>query len=268
MENSQKFWKYMDLAKFISLLSKEALYFACPSEFYDPLEGYIPKIWAKDYAINNQQQNRELFESLRNHVTSLPPMVDSKNIELIERANQSINDGSNIVENLWEVIREEVISDHGVSCWHKSNDESEAMWKLYSASGQGIAIESTIGQLTDSILDKENLVDIKSVNYFSENNPGKYNGQLDPLFLKRNSFEHEKELRAAISLKTKGKGTFVKCDLYKLISHIHVSPLAEPYFRDVVENICKGKVRSIDKPVTRSTLFDKPNYKLNALLAL
>jgi hypothetical protein len=247
------------------LLSEQALYFACPSEFHDPLEGYPPRIWAEEIAKNMLQNNREFFESLQNHVTSLPPMVDSENLKLIEQANQSINNRSNVVENFWEDIRKEAISKHGVSCWHKSNDESAAKWKLYSASGQGIALESTIGQLRDSILDKEIVVDINSVHYFSENNPGKYNGQHDPLFLKRNFYVHENELRAVIPLKTKGKGTFVKCDLDKLISHVHVSPLVEPYFRDVVEKICKGKVRKINKPVTRSAVLDKPNFRLNAL---
>ena len=33
----------MDLAKFISLLVTESLYFACPSEFDDPFEGYYLK---------------------------------------------------------------------------------------------------------------------------------------------------------------------------------------------------------------------------------
>ena len=45
MENSAqvKIWRYMDLAKFLSLLSNEALYFACPSELDDPYEGFYPK---------------------------------------------------------------------------------------------------------------------------------------------------------------------------------------------------------------------------------
>ena len=43
MDFSQKIWRYMDLAKFISLLSKEALYFSCPADFNDPFEGFIPR---------------------------------------------------------------------------------------------------------------------------------------------------------------------------------------------------------------------------------
>jgi len=33
----------MDLARFISLLVTESLYFACPSEFDDPYEGSLPR---------------------------------------------------------------------------------------------------------------------------------------------------------------------------------------------------------------------------------
>ena len=46
----------------------------------------------------------------------------------------------------------------GVSCWHKSDHESEAMWKLYSASGQAIAIESTVGQLRSSLGSREGVI--------------------------------------------------------------------------------------------------------------
>ena len=49
-------------------------------------------------------------------------------------------------------------SKFGVSCWHESEHESDAMWKLYSASGQGIAIESTIGQLRTCFGNREGLL--------------------------------------------------------------------------------------------------------------
>src|ERR1700694_1250808 len=38
-----RIWKYLDLAKLVSMLSSKALYFAPPSELNDPYEGYLPR---------------------------------------------------------------------------------------------------------------------------------------------------------------------------------------------------------------------------------
>ena len=142
------------------------------------------------------------------------------------------------------------------------------MWKLYSASGQGIAIESTIKQLKNSILFDKSL-EIEHVRYISEDNPGDYDANMNTLAWKRKSFEHEKELRAIVLLKEQGKGMFVKYDLEKLINQIHISPFSEPYLKEVVEYICSiNKESVIEKPITQSTLFKKPDYTIKALLTI
>jgi hypothetical protein len=41
--DAQKIWRYMDFAKFISLLANQALFFACPNKFTDPFEGHRPR---------------------------------------------------------------------------------------------------------------------------------------------------------------------------------------------------------------------------------
>lgn len=252
-ESSQKIWKYMDLAKFISLLSKGALYFACPSEFNDPFEGYFPMSWLQD--------NYDYKNKLEKHINGLNETrrnVIADNSKFNEQINKTTDDAiNNIKVSLDEEIKER-ISEHGVNCWHKSEYESEAMWKLYSASGQGIAIESTIGQLKDSITNEESLK-IESIWYFENESKKEQDKAYDTIFMKRKAFEHEKELRASILLKEKGKGIFVECNLDRLINRIHVSPLVEPYFKDIVNMICGGEIRNINKPVIPSTLFDKPD---------
>ena len=275
MENdSDKIWKYMDLAMFISLLSKRALLFRCPMEFEDPFEGYIPKAFAIDVA-NKNKDELVRFESIRNN--GLDFLKEKQNLlennpngnahlavktayEKIENIDSHINDIDN---SLIDEIKRNA-SNHGVNCWHKTDHESDAMWKLYSASGQGVAIESTIGQLKDSIQSHENL-EIGSVVYLEENESSKEHGKLGVLLWKRKSFEHEKELRAIIPLKTPKESIFIKCDLEKLINQIHISPLAKPYFIDIVEALCEGQITGLQKPIKRSTLLDKPDYRLKAL---
>jgi hypothetical protein len=78
------------------------------------------------------------------------------------------------------------------------------------------------------------------------------------LFLKRKSFEHERELRATVLLKTEGRGTFVACDLDTLITKVHISPIAPAYLEGVVRDICSASVRKLGKPIMKSPLYDKP----------
>ena len=48
-------------------------------------------------------------------------------------------------------LRREAAGKFGVSCWHIDEHESEAMWQLYTAAGQGIAIESTKARLESAL---------------------------------------------------------------------------------------------------------------------
>ena len=38
-----------------------------------------------------------------------------------------------------------------MTCWHRSSVESFAMWKMYATDNQGVAIETSIKDLEDSI---------------------------------------------------------------------------------------------------------------------
>jgi len=141
------------------------------------------------------------------------------------------------------------------------------MWKLYSPSGQGIAIESTNIQLANSISSK---IIMDSVRYcdFDDDKIEKGHRHYG-LLQKRKSFEHEKEFRATILLQHEGVGMLVPCNLDILINNIYLSPYSKPHVRDDIEKLCKNLCKKLvlNKPVIRSSLFDKPNYgiKITAL---
>jgi hypothetical protein len=243
-----KIWRYMDFAKFASILSSEALYFACPSDFADPYEGYYPKSYVAAMSALAQAPFDQLVVT-RNQMAERFPGIDVGPIDTaIFTAKDRIRKGIS-----------EIRLKFGVNCWHKNEHESEAMWKLYAASGQGIAVESTAIQLRDAIQDKVGL-HIGDVHYADfatapiEKNLVNYG-----LFFKRKSFEHEKELRATLPLKVPGKGIPMKCDLDVLVTKIHISPFAPPFFRDAVADLCSGNAWKLSKPVVRSTLFDAPD---------
>jgi hypothetical protein len=203
---AEKIWRYMDLAKFTSLLSSEALYFSCPHEFADPYEGSYPKSHVEAFSSMREQYLVQMLAT-RDEIVARIPSIN------INGLNDAINAAKERIKKSFGEVR----LKFGISCWHKNEWESEAMWRIYSASGSGIAIESTKHQLGESILEREHLV-VGDVRYMDfENDPIEKGHEHYGLFLKRKSFEYEGELRATILLKNEGKGELVRCDLNVLI---------------------------------------------------
>lgn len=90
-----------------------------------------------------------------------------------------------------------------VNCWHLSEYESEAMWKLYGGNeNQSIAIQTTFERLYNALpLDFQG--DFGLVNYvnYKEFYDGKSNKNLHPFdapWFKREAFAHEKEFRVIV----------------------------------------------------------------------
>ncbi len=245
----EKIWRYLDLARFISLLSTESLRFACPNEFTnDPYEGYYPKSHVQAFSSMAKQQLGQLRATRDEMIARLPGIDAARLDEAIVAAKERFKNAFN-----------ETRLKFGISCWHRNEAESEAMWKLYATSGQGIAIESTRNQLRDSLSGSDG-IHIGDVRYLDfESDPIEKGHEHYGLFLKRKSFEHERELRATILLNSAGQGMFVKCDLNTLITQIHISPFAPAYFKDVVSAVCSGALRQLHKPVCQSPLLALPS---------
>jgi hypothetical protein len=164
--------------------------------------------------------------------------------------------------NRVKTARRDAALKFGISCWHESEYESEAMWKLYSASGQGVAIESTVAQLRDSLGNREGL-QIDRVRYMDfDHDPIEKGHRHYGLFIKRKCFEHEKEVRATILLPEAGRGISIACDLDTLVTAVHVSPLVEAFVKDAIESICQGNSQPLHKPVRQSPLFSDPDYQI------
>ena len=105
-------WRYMDFAKFVSLLEHRALFFARADKLGDPFEG----AWS--------DVNHKLLEQGKKAETN--------------------KDVSNWME-AWSLIARSARDQRRftlVNCWHASDHESEAMWRLYSGVGYGIAVRT------------------------------------------------------------------------------------------------------------------------------
>ena len=241
-----KLWRYMDIAKFISLLSTESLYFSPAESFDDPFEG------AKGVLEKERKWNDYYLEFFRYAIKTAPGISkeDSSGEKLEKTAQKLLNE-----------LTESGLHDRKntcISCWHCNEFESEAMWKLYSVNvTNAVAIETTYQRLYQA-LGEDPYIDIGKVKYIDYRNQFSNIGS-GAFWYKRKSFEHEREVRALIrNHENTGKGVSHPVNLDVLIKNIYVSPYAPEWFTQVVKDVVKKY--ELNKPVLYSAMIEKPFY--------
>jgi hypothetical protein len=213
MNRETTIWRYMDFTKFVSMVSKNALYFCRSDRLGDPFEGSIPKM-------NASARMQQLAEG------------------------KSPEEAAEIMSNILRWSRQWTF----VNRWHMNEVESAAMWKLYSKSEEAVAIKSTLGRLDDCAGGKCQIGMVKYVDYEKESIPE--GSMFYPYVHKRRSFEHEKELRAFIQEFPKKDGAldfeaeqnqdgrWFEVNLGHLITTVLVSPTAPAWFKSLVQDVC------------------------------
>lgn len=230
----KKIWKYMDLAKFIGILDKRALFFSRADKLGDPYEGSFPK--------TNVDKRRSVWTT----------RIDGKHAKL----------------SLSEYYRL-FVKRTAVSCWHLNDYESDAMWKLYLRSGEGIALQSSVGRLESSLTAyTQNRIYMYQVEYIDFETYKIPEDSLAPYFHKRKSFEHEDEIRAVIQKDREGvinadrtpfkDGIYVPVDLEKLIERVYISPTCPDWQKEATQSIMDKY--GLDRRVRRSKLSEQPKY--------
>jgi len=239
-------WRYMSLDKLISLLESNSLFFA-PLETYidsDPFEGYVPKVVFENIAqVYGRQVNEldETYEQLKK--------LTAQNSSQLTQLKDGIDAIGILTKNNFKTISKGIT----VNCWHANKSESEAMWKLYSDNGKGIAVKTSISSLVKSIeqFQEDILIEIGAVKYldFNDNQICSKDcvtdGFLPPL-LKRSSFSHENEVRLFIVPKIdssnvnsfKPKPVLVKVKALDLIEEVYISPFSREPFASSIKAIC------------------------------
>lgn len=163
---------------------------------------------------------------------------------------------------LYEYI-DELKKNSFVNCWHINNAESQAMWRLYLSSYDGVAIKSTVKKICESYLDSAEIKIVKILYLdFNEKDLKNYengliykNGYKYLYMYKDISWEYEKEIRM-IYQETPGKkedidndeeyllnddnmkyGRAFKFNLDLLIERIVFSPLISDWKIEVIKSI-------------------------------
>lgn len=226
-------WRYMDLARYLSMLSTGALHFARADQMTDRWEGA--------YGAAN--------------VLARPAMYGD-HYEMMEASRSQIR----------ETMRRSVY----MSCWHQSDVESAAMWDLYQREGRGIAILTDWASLTSSIISERSVFGarVRYVDYDTTLIPER--NLFDAFLCKRESFSHEREVRlvslaGSLGAETDGgpgadlpEGPVVPISvrLGTMIKEVRVAPDAPHWIHAVVEDVTRRY--GFDFPVVQSDLARDP----------
>lgn len=238
-------WRYMDFTKFVSLLDRQALFFARSDKLGDPFEGSFPRGNLKvDPASYADPYPPDLVKGTRHFVRDIRPFTL-------------------------------------INSWHESPHESAAMWRLYSGEREGIAVKTNFSDLSASLISQESIF-IGRVSYidFDTDIVPELNA-FTPFLQKRKSFEHENEVRAInldlpwppdfdapdgpdgpkaidLSIATYEIGTYREVDLSRLINEMVVGPYASDWFTELVQSVTSRY--GLGTPVRKSALADEPTW--------
>ncbi len=245
-ESTAVLWRYMDFTKYASLLSTKSLYFPSAACFDDVFEG------AKGLAENKHRWDAHYLDFFRKAIRSVPRRegdVFQTEEAIEENAQRLLRD----IEAGGSMDRERTF----ISCWHESGYESEAMWKLYSASmSHAVAIQTTVGA-TYAALGKNPDISIGRVEYVDFD---AYFADINGAFWrKRRSFEHEREVRLLVrNHRQTALGLALPCDIPTLIQSVVVSPKAPGWFLPLVEDLTTRF--GFQLPVKKSRLAEQPFF--------
>ncbi len=233
-------WRYMDLSKFADLLQRRSLAFPRADRLGDPFEGSVP--------VSNALHIQRVIEARQNGMS----------LDYYEKLDDQML--SNMAQ-LTSDSRKQMIKSCYVSCWHMNEYESQAMWKVYSASDEAVCIRTKYRTLQELLPDECYIGRVSYINY-NEHHISDSN-LFAPLVHKRMSFSYEREARAIIwDGDRMGQDLpsirYVAVDLGQLVDRIFISPDAPDWFLDVVKGL--AATYGLTTPIERSELSASPLF--------
>jgi len=228
-------WRYTSLPKFIALLTQKELYLSRLDQLSDPHEGSTPAFIAQA----RDEEIRAIYAS-----RGQTPKIDMGEIYREQRERVYVN------------------------CWRMGNEESEAMWRLYCPSDDGVAIKTKYSQLVDSIdTDEHRYIGcVRYIDYESEGFP--WNNLFYPVMHKRASFSHEREVRLVKSVTPKPKydpnnmplGITHPWHAEEIASAVYVNPYAPEFYFSAVRSVIEQFSPSLTDRLFWSSMRRHPTY--------
>jgi hypothetical protein len=244
-DDREDIWRFFPLERFVSLLETRRLFLCRVNGFEDKWEGAIPKLVAQAMARAEQTMSEEGRANFRAGRVKARGLV-------------------------------------AASCWFMDLNESDAMWKLYVPTGEGVGVKTRVERLRSALPQRAKsgrssiediwLGRIRYIDYDKEEFPI-YNW-LYPYVHKRLSFAHEKELRVATIISDEAAkaavagatdfeitvaGLFIAIDVATLIEEVYLAPHAPVGVAERVRAALDlAGLESV--PVMPSRLLEDPIY--------
>lgn len=239
--DSDKVWRYIDLPKFLDLLSTRTLFASTFAGLGgdDPWEG----LWTEEFL-------------RRQHDWHSGKRVDPdtpRTREQVERANKAIAD----MQAGQAAQREQWV----VSCWRLHQRESDAMWKAYTKLDLSVAIQTTFGRLREQLRAygdaSPDLTVFGRVGY----DVPQGENSLHPFLHKRTEYDTDGEVRFVMHATrtpiVRG-GVRIDVDVDQLVEKVWISPRGslQPWFVESVTKLCE--VHGLSARVELSSISRKP----------
>jgi hypothetical protein len=180
MDPATELRRYITLDALVQTLQDRQLRLTRLDTFQDPFEGSVPKRQIDDQVPIFSSRNMDQMRSVAAYYPSLSmpprPSLESWTEMTLRR-------------------RAKTRSAHA-SCW-RAGPEWEVMWRLYCRAdgpeGVGVALQSTLGKIEESVASHDLFVSPIRYRYFHEGDA--FDDELDPFMHKRMAFAHELEVR-------------------------------------------------------------------------
>ncbi len=273
LELQQPLTRYMSLAKFLDLIRRKRIYFAALQHLGDRHEGGSTAL--------NMLHDTGVLDALKRFATYDLTLSLSADLSVDERARLEAERAAsrakrhtiNTAFGKFDVIdknryREVMLGQRAwldVSCWHRNQDESLAMWKVYGGGGESVCVISSVGALASSLLPPiDARVHVLPVHYIDHRNEHfQSDHQLAAAIHKQKPYSYENEIRAIVVRGSvdilsvrKETGSYIDIQPTKLIQAVRLSPSAPTWFRELIEH----ETASLQIPIHHSELDHDPIF--------
>lgn len=254
--NEAVLWRYMDFTKFLSFLDSGNLWFASVDTLGDPFEG-------SNSTVDVESPTFHYAAELKGLTPTELKMYNRMGIAPRERG-----DIDRDVRHFW--------GRHTmVNCWSESDEESDALWRVYATPQSGIALKTTFDKFSRSLICPEEVSvgAVEYIDYHKESIP--QNNMFYFYLRKRLAFQHEHEIRAVhfhvpstINPDTLQdeyypttadlSGKYLQVDASSLVTAVVVAPFAPDWFLSLTKSVVS--MYGFNFPVLRSRLSERPIY--------
>lgn len=239
-------WRYMDMAKYVSLITRKQLFFCRATKFDDPFEGDLSRVTQAD-----------LMEW---YLSDIP--LRKRTPEDIEQAQKKLSDYVGFMKRLKHSTT--------INSWHQNDHENFAMWKIYSNWNSGLAVVTNFGRAREALNKASEFVYGGLVNYIEEEKEVVNQGNTFNHFMtKRSQFSYENEVRFIHELRDKRNnsndpvdglnGIYIDIELTTLINKIYIAPQAGQWLKDALIDI--NRKYGIDVEIMQSSFFGSEQYR-------